>query len=319
MSRWNPLLGAALDAAERGWHVFPLMRAGKSPVVRNWEQRATTDKRQIYQWWANEGGRNVGVATGRSGLVVIDLDDGRGVSPPERFAGARNGRDALAMLAAEVGAPVPTDTYEVETPSGGSHLYFRSPPGLVLGNTAGLLGFKIDSRSVGGYCVSAGSVGPGGVYRVVRDGEVVELPGWLARALTPSPPPELGPPLELSARRASAYVRAIVESETAAVAAARTGTRHHVLLKAARNLGRLVGGGELVEEDVWSTLLEACSTHIGIDGCTLQEVQRTIADGVEFGKRLPRRVGSAPLNGDEAGVGELGPSVSHGGVGSRRS
>jgi hypothetical protein len=52
---------------------------------------------------------------------VIDLDDGRGVSPPERFAGARSGRDALAMLADEVGAPAPTDTYEVETPTGGSH------------------------------------------------------------------------------------------------------------------------------------------------------------------------------------------------------
>jgi hypothetical protein len=131
-------------------------RPGECPALRNWEQRATTDKRQIYRWWAGAEA-NVGVATGRSGLVVIDLDDGRGATAPERFVGARNGRDVLVMLAAEVGAQVPTDTYEVATPSGGSHLYFRSPPGLVLRNTVGSLGWKIDSRSVGGYCVAAGT------------------------------------------------------------------------------------------------------------------------------------------------------------------
>ena len=58
--RRNPLLGAALDAADRGWHVFPLVRAGKSPALRNWEQRATTDKRQIYRWWARRGERRGG-------------------------------------------------------------------------------------------------------------------------------------------------------------------------------------------------------------------------------------------------------------------
>ncbi|MDN5855545.1 MAG: bifunctional DNA primase/polymerase, partial [Actinomycetia bacterium] len=121
---------------------------------------------------------------------------------PERFVDARKGRVVLAMLATEVGAPVPTDTYEVATPGGGSHLYFRSPPGLVLRNTVGSLGWKIDSRSVGGYCVAAGSATEHSVYRVMRGGEVAELPAWLARALTPAPPPALAAPMELPARRA---------------------------------------------------------------------------------------------------------------------
>jgi hypothetical protein len=293
MTRWNPLLGAALDAADRGWHVFPLVRAGKTPALQAWEQRATTDKQQIFRWWANDSDKNIGVATGRSGLVVIDLDAGGGAAPPERFAGAGCGRDVLAVLAAEAGAQIPTDTYEVMTPSGGSHLYFRSPSGLVLRNTAGSLGWKIDSRAVGGYCVAAGSVREDGVYRVVRGGEIAELPGWLVQALTPAPRSELGPPMELSARRASAYVRAVMETETRAVTAARTGTRHRVLLKAARSLGRLVGGGELTDEAARAALSEAASGHIGVDGCTLGEVQRTIADGVEFGKRLPLRVSRA--------------------------
>lgn len=285
---WNPLLGAALDAADRGWHVFPLVPAGKCPALRNWEHRATTDKRQIYRWWARADA-NIGVATGRSGLVVIDLDHGRGTSPPERFDGARNGQDVLAMLAGEVDAHVPA-TYEVTTPSGGSHLYFQSPPGLVLRNTAGSLGWKIDSRSVGGYCVAAGSVGETGVYRVVRGGAVAQLPDWLARALTPAPPPAPGPTVKLSVRRANAYVSAIVTSEARTVAEARTGTRHRVLLTAARTLGRLVGGGELADQDARAALVEACSGHVGVDGFTVGEMHRAIEDGVEYGKRLPRRV-----------------------------
>jgi hypothetical protein len=160
----------------------------------------------------------------------------------------------------------------------------------VLRNTAGSLGWKIDSRSVGGYCVAAGSVRDDGVYRVVRGGAVAELPDWLARALTPAPPSALGSPKELSPRRASACVSAIVKSETRAVAAARTGTRHRVLLKAARTLGRLVGGGELSDEEARAALLEACSGHVGIDGFTLGEVHRAIENGVEYGKRVPRRV-----------------------------
>jgi hypothetical protein len=283
------LLGAALDAADRGWHVFPLLRANKSPVLRNWEQRATTNKRQIYRWWI-DAEWNVGIATGRSGLVVIDLDDGHGDTAPERFAGARDGREVLAFLAAEAGTCVPTNTYEVRTPGGGRHLYFRSPPEVVLRNTAGSLGWKIDSRAGGGYCVAAGSVREDGVYRVVRDGLVAELPDWLRRALMPAPRPEVGPPMQMPSRRASAYVAAIVESESGAVAAARTGTRHQVLLKAACALGRLVGAGELVDTDARAALLEASSAHIGVDGFSLDEVYRTIEDGVEYGKRIPRRI-----------------------------
>lgn len=285
----NPFLSAALTAVRRGWFVFPLVPGGKTPLIRSWEQRATTDTRQVCRWWATGATNNVGVATGKSGLVVIDLDDGRGDTPPERFAGARNGRDVLSMLAAGAGAEIPTNTYSVATP-GGIHLYFRAPADLVLRNTAGSLGWKVDSRAQGGYCVAAGSVRQQGVYRVTRHGAVAELPVWLARALTPRPFSEPGPPLELSPHRASAYVRAIVESEAHAVAAARPGTRHHSLLRAARCLGRLVGGGELSKNAARTVLLDAASGHIGIEDCTADEVYRTIDDGIGYGKQLPRWV-----------------------------
>ena len=289
----DPFLRAALVAAARGWSVFPLVPGEKTPAIRGWEQRATVDRRQIHRWWAGESCYNIGVATGKSGLVVIDLDGGRGDRPPERFAGAHDGHDVLAMLADAAGVEMPSRTYTVTTPSG-CHLYFRTPPGIGFRNSAGLLGWRVDSRASGGYVVAAGSVREQGAYTVARHGAVAELPVWLARRLTPPSAPELQPPMGLPRRRSNAYVRAIVEREAHAVATAQTGTRHHSLLKAARTLGRLVGGDELVEDDARAALLDAAAGHVGVDGCTAAEVEQTIADGIGFGRQLPRRITDAP-------------------------
>lgn len=152
---------------------------------------------------------------------------------------------------------------------------------------------KIDTRAHGGYVVGAGSRRDEGNYEVIHGGPVAELPAWLIRALTPAPSPEPGPPMQLPYRRASAYVRAIVEGEAHNVVAAQTGTRHHSLLKAARTLGRLIGGGELAEDEARDALLDAAAGHIGVDGCTVEEVRQTIDDGIAYGKQLPRRIGRA--------------------------
>jgi hypothetical protein len=165
------------------------------------------------------------------------------------------------------------------------------------------VGWRIDTRARGGYVVGAGSTRPEGSYRVMHDAPVVELPGWLVRALTPPPPPAPGPPLELPTVRAGAYVRAIVAGEARQVAGARTGTRHRTLLKASRTLGRLVGGGELAEDDAWRALLDAAAGHVGVDGCTPAEVRRTIGDGLAFGKRLPRRITRDPPSVSQAANG----------------
>lgn len=305
-------LDAALAAAARGWAVFPLRPSSKKPALHGdtpyrpcprtgtcrdghlgWERRATTDGHWIHRWWARDSSWNVGVATGRSGLVVVDLDNGDDFCPPDRFAGARHGLDVLVMLAAAAGVGVPNDTYTVQSP-GGRHLYFRAPVGLKLRNTTGRLGWRIDTRAHGGYVVAAGSRGNDGKYRVIHDGPVAELPEWLAEALAPVPAPEPGPPMRLSRYRASAYVRAIVNSETQEVATAQTGARHDTLLKAARTLGRLVGGGELDEDDARHALLDAADRHIGVDDCTAEEVTHTIDDGIAYGKRLPRRITRRP-------------------------
>lgn len=290
MTRSTRLRDAALDAAESGLHVFPCVPRGKTPAVRDWEHVATRDAEAITAWWAHPGPPwNIGAAVGRSGIVVIDLDDGHGEPAPEPFTGASGGHDILAVLAARAGESIPI-TRTVATPSGGSHLYFRAPQGIQLRNTAAALGWRIDTRANGGYVVAAGSVNEHGMYRITDTSPIAELPGWLAEALTPHPSHRTASPQgQLPEARAGAYVRAIVEDETQAVAHARIGTRHHHRLKAARTLGQLVAGGELDEQTAYDVLRDAANGHIGID-CTEAEVENDIRHGLEYGSHRPRRV-----------------------------
>ena len=123
----DELRRAAFLAAAAGYYVFPVRPRRKTPAIEDWEHAATQDAVQIGRWWRLP--YNIGIATGRSGLVVVDLDHGHGQPAPEAFRGARDGLDVLTRLAAAAGAPVPTDTFTVLTPTGGRHLYVRAPPG----------------------------------------------------------------------------------------------------------------------------------------------------------------------------------------------
>jgi hypothetical protein len=291
------LLRAALEAAEAGLYVFPVQPRGKTPAVRDWESGATRDAEQITAWWAARP-YNVGLAVGRSRLLVVDLDPGRGDTPPAQWAGARGGWDVLAALATTAGAPMPGDTYTVTTPSSGRHLYYRQPEGLELRNTQSGLGWRIDTRGHGGFVVGAGSVRDEGRYRVTCDAPIAALPGWLANALTPPPPAPAagvapGSNLRLPPTRARAYLAAIIQSETRAVAHAQTGQRHRTLLRAARTLGRLVAGGELDEPTARAALLDAAAGHIGVEGTTAREVRQTIDDGLAYGAQAPRTIRGA--------------------------
>lgn len=170
--RSTRLRDAALRAAASGLYVFPCTPRGKTPAIRAWEQAATRDPGQINRWWTKGAPYNIGAATGPSNLVVIDLDQGRGDPAPEPFTGARNGRDVLAMLAERAGQPAPFDTATVATATGGLHLYYRAPRGVQLRNTAGTLGFRIDSRAQGVVAAVSVSRNAGVLVGVLR------VAGW---------------------------------------------------------------------------------------------------------------------------------------------
>lgn len=285
-----PLPRAAFEAVERGWRVFPLIPDGKRPAVRSWEERAAADPVRVGRCWA-AGDYNIGVATGPSLLVVIDLDvpkHDQDLPPTGTPANVLDGADMLALLAEQHCERYPTDTYTVRTVSGGAHLYFAAPEGVGLRNTAGTLGWKIDTRANGGYVVGAGSRIGGKPYTVVHDAAPAPLPEWIAKPLIPAPLPPQGPvvvPLEGEDRH-GAYLRAAVDGELQRISRAGTGNRNNALYQAAVALGQLVAGGELDSADVTDWLAAAA----GCVGLADLDARRTVASGLRAGAKRPRTV-----------------------------
>jgi hypothetical protein len=304
------LLTAALATANHGWHVFPLRPGSKVPALHGltdcdhtgpcitghvgWEQRATTDPDRIRATWTH-GAFNIGLATGPSGLVVVDLDTAKpDDNPPAHWdlPGVQDGQDVLAVLADLHGQPVPVDTFTVATPSGGVHLYFLAPvEGEPLRNTQGSIGWKVDTRANGGYVVAPGSRTNRGTYRVVVDLPPTPLPAWLADLLRPAPLPAVPDrPVSVGRSRRARYLEAAIRAEVVKVADANKGRRNATLYAAALALGQLVAGGELAAADVEAALLTAAGRHIAVGAYSEGQARRTIASGIARGANRPRQV-----------------------------
>jgi hypothetical protein len=139
----------------------------KVPTIKGWPEKATTDLDQLEKWFGS-GDRNIGVATGASGLIVVDTD--------------QKGVDGDANLRALAGKHVADldNTFVVESPTGSRHYYFR---GDLVRNSVGLLAPAVDIRSRGGYVVAPGSVSDKGTYRVIRNLPIASIPQWLIDAI----------------------------------------------------------------------------------------------------------------------------------------
>jgi hypothetical protein len=299
------LVDHALAAVDRGWFVFPLARGGKRPALHGtencpgtgacagghvgWERRATRDREVIRGCW-NTGGFNIGVATGPSGLVVVDLDTPKpGTTAPQewRLSGVVTGEDVLAVLCDQAHQPLPYDTHTVRTPTGGRHLYYQAPEGQRLRNTSGKLGWLIDTRAHGGYVVGAGSATSAGRYDTVNDVPPAPLPGWLTEALTPAPlPPQQPVTVELGTGRRAAYLQAAIDRSLQSIHDAPGGQRNRVLYGAAVSLGQLIAGQALTDDQVTPALIHAAVTV----GLTETEAARTIRSGYRAGANRPRSV-----------------------------
>ncbi|MFH7337818.1 bifunctional DNA primase/polymerase [Streptomyces sp. KHY 26] len=293
----SALLHAALDAAERGWHVFPLLPGTKRPALHGeascpgtgpcasghlkWEQRATTDPARIERCWAT-GPFNVGIATGPAGLLVVDLD----TLKPTDEEGTPDGAANFLALCERAGHTVP-NTRRVRTPSGGEHLYFTAPSGVRFTNTTGTLTPKVDTRAWGGQVVAPGSVTPQGRYTVLDERPVANLPEWLQKALTAPQRPTAAPVLPALARDTDRYAAAVLRREVAAVATTAEGGRQAELLRAVRAVGRFVAWGDLDRATV-----EAAFTCGGESaGLPPGECRATIRKALDYSIRTawPRR------------------------------
>ncbi|MFG2831145.1 bifunctional DNA primase/polymerase [Streptomyces sp. NPDC048434] len=287
--RNTQLLRAALAAAERGWHVFPIIPNDKRPAVRDWQTRATTDRNRIVRCWTHAP-YNIGIATGPSRLVVIDLDTAKSPEdlPPATWAapGVAGGEGVLAVLCERHGQPYPADTHTIRTGSGGTHLYFSAPEGAGLRNTAGALGWKIDTRANGGYVVGAGSIAASRRYATVHDTAPASLPEWLLGMLRPQPlPPQKPVTVALTTDRHGKWLKAAVDGELARVMDSAAHEHNNALYIASVALGQLVKGGELTETEVTGWLL-AAALQVGQGE---REALRTIASGLKAGAARPRK------------------------------
>ncbi|MFG2852849.1 bifunctional DNA primase/polymerase [Streptomyces mirabilis] len=259
------LLNAALAAAARGWHVFPLRPGTKLPALhgertctrtgpcagghRKWEQRATTDPDRIRAAWTRAP-FNVGIATGPSGLLVVDLD-----TPEHKGSSdAPDGAATFGALCERAGHAVP-DTYRVRTASGGTHLYFTAPSGVRMTNTQGTVADSVDTRAWGGYVVAAGSTTPAGAYEPLCGPVVACLPPWLQSILQPAPKASTAPSVAV-AGQFRRYADVALATEARNVATAQVGEREAKLFRAARALGRFVAWGDLPRHVVEQALQE---------------------------------------------------------------
>lgn len=325
MSTADQLRAWALCLAELGWHVFPLRPHtkrwpalhghGQCPATgicreehQGWEQRASTDPGRIRRCWA-DAPYNIGLATGPSGLVVLDLDQPKpGQELPESWSrwGIRCGVDVLDRLATRAGERLP-ETYTVTTPSGGWHLYFRAPSGTELRNTGKKLGPLIDTRAGGGYVVAPGSTLPEGAYELYDDTEPAELPGWLVQALAPEPSVGLSAPLhtgpEISSTRRKAYVAAALQGEEERVSAAEPDQQNNTLYTAALALGRLVAGGAVDAETVRTVLHRAMAQLPNTrpnDPWTPAAIDATIRSAFRAATTKPRQLTQSTQRGEAA-------------------
>jgi hypothetical protein len=287
MTRPGRLARAALWHAARGLAVFPLGPGSKRPAVEDWPHAATTDPEQIEGWWS-EAAYNIGVATGPSNLLVIDLDcpksPSEAVPAPWDAAGTSCGRDVLDQLVAAADQRLPR-TWTVSTASGGQHLYFRQADGRTLGNTAGRLGWKIDTRGQGGYVVAAGSVVRGQWYRAELIRRPQPPPQWLVDALTAEPEsPRTNSTAPVGERRLGpAYGLKALQGQLEKLLACTEGSRNDNLNASAYALGRVAAAGALTPQMIRDELVSAAQ-RIGLGR---REAERTIESGLSAGLRNP--------------------------------
>ena len=157
----NPILESALTWASKGFPVFPCSPATKRPLTPNGFKEATLDPGTIEAWWLAWPDAMIGWPV-NGGLWVMDIDP-------------RHGGDATLARLEAIHGKLP-ETYTVETPSGGRHLYFVGEAPC----TAGRIGAGIDTRGSGkGYVILPPSVSTSGSYRPVNLTPWVESPPWL--------------------------------------------------------------------------------------------------------------------------------------------
>jgi len=156
----------ALALATRGYRVFPVQ--GKTPLVKDWPNKASSDPGFILDMWMEHPDAAIGIACGDPVLAVdLDVKTTDGIVNWKQWCKDNN---------------VDGETRHQETPSGGAHILYTMPEGIKLGNGTGDLPPGIDIRGNGGYIVAYGML--------PAVSELPTLPKALETTLKPRQKPE---------------------------------------------------------------------------------------------------------------------------------
>jgi len=127
-------LDIALSLARAGFYVFPLTPNGNFLKGFGWDREASRSQKQVREWWTGNPRQRVGIHTGRSCVVVVDMD-------------RKNGKDGFKSLAAAGHALPRTFSYTSRGGNGAHHIY-RAPEGVQLTIERDLHGMPgVDIRS----------------------------------------------------------------------------------------------------------------------------------------------------------------------------
>lgn len=103
----------ALNYALNGWYVLPCKKGAKEPLTDHGASDASNDPVQINKWWDRWPNANIAINTGKSGLVILDVDP--------RNDGNESLEKLVDIYGEEFLSPV-----EVLTGGGGKHYYYAA-------------------------------------------------------------------------------------------------------------------------------------------------------------------------------------------------
>ncbi|WP_188126859.1 bifunctional DNA primase/polymerase [Actinoplanes lobatus] len=262
MPDYVPTLPAALVLAAEGYPVFLLGRS-KRPVANcavcpkaeidpghdpescghltcHGFYAATRDPARIAAMHQRVPGGLLAIRTGRiCDLCVIDIDP-------------RNG--------GTIDRDLMPPTRAVRTGSGGWHLYYRHPGGILTAKLRDHPG--VDIKADGGYVVAPPSIHPatGQPYRRIGDRAVIEMPGALVELSRPVETPTVSPVGTVTPLGRGVGISdpaALLAANLQAVAAAPEGTRRNTLYGATRGVARMVAAGAITADDAYAALYQA--------------------------------------------------------------
>lgn len=279
-------LSKALTLADKGYHLFPVRVSidpitgantktyvtGKKDSPTGAEWNATRDPELIATWWGTDGRFNdcmIGIATGPSGVVLLDLDTKHGQDGPGEWA----------QLHPE---PYPFPAAVGTSSTGGKHLAYRADPKCPVRTVAGMLAPGIDTRGVGGMFVCWAS--------------------WLPKVADLPPVPAVIPERVPYAKREIIIPVAVDPSTFAATDVVQERVlEHHAIVaeaeegegvpKASRQsyfVGQYVGAGQVEESWATAVMLSAIEGWTWAQPGDRAKVEHQILKGVADGKREPR-------------------------------